>query len=228
MSSRITRSMSSSAERASAQDKAKITARGKLRGGGRRPIKGGKTATAAATAATGQFAPVREGDLNAAAGQLAFGGTGDTAVVAGQPVLVRGGETAGDGILLDGGRGAPGEISTIAGPQDVRMFLVFSENIFHEGLLFETDSTSAGLTIRCQASIGVIEPQKPLPCGVPAAVRHYFGSSPSFSLWWQSSSPFSPRYPSRGTNPPRRHHPLPNLGMNSSASSIRRRYSRDE
>lgn len=120
MSSRVTRSMSLSAERASAQDKANVTARGKLRGGERRPIKGGKTAAAAAAAAaTGQFAPVREGDLNAAAGQLALGGTGDTAVAAGQPVLARGGDTAGDGILLDGGRGAAGESSTIAGPQDV-------------------------------------------------------------------------------------------------------------
>lgn len=111
VSSRVTRSMSSSAERAPAQNT--TTARGKLRGR-IRPTRGGKTAAAAA-----QFAPVREGYLNAAAGQLALGGVVDMAVAAGQPVLV-GGETAGDGIL-------PGESSTIAGPQDV--CCGFSENI---------------------------------------------------------------------------------------------------
>lgn len=119
MSSRVTRSMSSSAERAPAQNT--TTTRGKLRSG-RKPIRGGKTAAAA-----GQFAPVREGDLNAAAGQLALGGAGDMAVAAGQSVLVGGGETAGDGILVDGGKGAPGESSTIAGPQDV--CCGFSENV---------------------------------------------------------------------------------------------------
>lgn len=120
MSSRVTRSMSSSAERAPAQNTT-TTSRGKLRGG-RRPVRGGRTAAAA-----GQFALVREGDLNAAAGQLALGGAGDTAVAAGQPALVGGGETAGDGILVDGGKGAPGESSTIAGPQDV--CCGFSEDI---------------------------------------------------------------------------------------------------
>lgn len=122
MSSRVTRSMSSSAERASAQNT--TTARGKLRGR-IRPTRGGKTAAAA-----GQFAPVREGDLNAAAGQLVLGGAGDMAVAAGQPVLVGGGETAGNGIL-------PGESSIIAGPQDV--CCGFSEKL-HEGLS-ETDFT---------------------------------------------------------------------------------------
>lgn len=120
MSSRVTRSMSSSAERAPAQNTT-TTARGKLRGG-RRPVRGGRTAAAA-----GQFALVREGDLNAAAGQLALGGAGHMAVAAGQPALVGGGETAGDGILVDGGKGALGESSTIAGPQDV--CCGFSENI---------------------------------------------------------------------------------------------------
>lgn len=111
--------MSSSAERAPAQNT--TTTRGKLRGG-RKPIRGGKTAATA-----GQFAPVREGDLNAAAGQLALDGAGDTAVAAGQPVLVGGGEIAREGVLVDGGKGAPGHISTIAGPQDVCCGL--SENI---------------------------------------------------------------------------------------------------
>lgn len=119
MSSRITRSMSSLAERAPAQNT--TTTRGKLRVG-RKPTRGGKTAATA-----GQFAPVREGDLNAAAGQRALGGAGDTAVAAGQPVLVGGGETARDGVLVDGGKGAPGDSSTIAGPQDV--CCGFSENI---------------------------------------------------------------------------------------------------
>lgn len=124
MSSRVTRSMSSSAERAPAQNT--NTARGKLRVG-RKPTRGGKTAAAA-----GQLAPVREGELNAAAGRLALGGAGDTAVAAGQPVLVVGGETAGDGILAGEGKGAPGENSTIAGPQDV--CLVFFLKTFHERL----------------------------------------------------------------------------------------------
>lgn len=81
--------MSSSAERAPAvQNTTNVTTRAKLRGGGgRKPIRGGKTAVTAAAAA-GQFAPVREGDLNAAAAaadqlELAFGGAEDTAVAAG-------------------------------------------------------------------------------------------------------------------------------------------------
>lgn len=123
MSSRVTRSMSSLAERAPAQNT--TTTRGKLRGG-RKPTRGG-TRGGKTAATAGQFAPVREGDLNAAAGQLALGGAGDTAVAAGQPVLVGGGETARDGVLLDGGKGAPGDSSTIAGLQDV--CCGFSENI---------------------------------------------------------------------------------------------------
>lgn len=81
-------------------------------------------------ATAGQFAPVREGDLNAAAGQLALRGGGDTAVAAGQPVLVGGGEKAGDGILTGEGEGAPGEISAIAGQQDV--YCGFSPNALPE------------------------------------------------------------------------------------------------
>lgn len=86
---------------------------------------------------------------------------------------------------------------------------------------------SAGLTIHCQVSRGMIAPHKQFPCGVPATDRHYFGS-PSFSPWWQSASHFSPRWPSCGINPPRGHHLLPRSEMNSSSSSIRRRCSRDE
>ena len=103
--------MSAFAEPAPTQSAA--TTRGKL-SGGRKPTRGRKTAAAA-----GQFAPIREGELDADAGQLLLGGAGDTAGAAGQPVSVGVGATVGDGELAADGKEAARGSGNVVGPQGV-------------------------------------------------------------------------------------------------------------
>lgn len=111
MSTRITRSMSASAEPAPMQSA--TTTRGRLRGG-MKPTRGRKSAATAR-----QLAQVSERKLDDAAGQLVSGGAGDMAVAAGQPVLVGIEATVGDGALAADREGAAGGSSNVALPQDV-------------------------------------------------------------------------------------------------------------